>query len=71
MNNHNIIFIGLDTHKEFVEVVYIEDHRGAQPVHFGRVSSAKALIKKLARQFQSKYPNTQIPQCHLTLRLSR
>ncbi|WP_219621790.1 hypothetical protein, partial [Shewanella sp. GutDb-MelDb] len=30
MNKHNILFIGLDTHKEFVEVAYIEDQRGAQ-----------------------------------------
>ncbi|MCL1059027.1 hypothetical protein L2729_13680 [Shewanella gelidimarina] len=30
MNKHNILFIGLDTHKEFVEVTYIEDQRGAQ-----------------------------------------
>ena len=55
MNKHNILFIGLDTHKEFVEVAYIEDQRGVQAVHFGRVSSAKASITKLARQFQSKY----------------
>ena len=35
MNKHSILFIGLDTHKEFNEVSYIEEHRGAQPVHFG------------------------------------
>jgi len=29
MTKHNILFIGLDTHKEFVEVAYIEDNRGA------------------------------------------
>ena len=27
MTKHNILFIGLDTHKEFVEVAYIEDIR--------------------------------------------
>ena len=32
MNKHSILFIGLDTHKEFNEVAYIEEHRGAQ--HF-------------------------------------
>ncbi|ESP92502.1 IS110 family transposase [Pseudoalteromonas luteoviolacea] len=56
MTKHNILFIGLDTHKEFVEVAYIEEHRGSNPVHHGRVSSAKQAIIKLARQFQSKYP---------------
>ncbi|WP_024589328.1 MULTISPECIES: hypothetical protein [unclassified Pseudoalteromonas] len=28
MNKHSILFIGLDTHKEFNEVAYIEEHRG-------------------------------------------
>jgi len=60
MNKHNILFIGLDTHKEFIEVAYIEDQRGAKPVHFGRISSAKIAIKKLVRQFQSKYPNATL-----------
>ncbi|ALQ54763.1 hypothetical protein PI2015_1461 [Pseudoalteromonas issachenkonii] len=41
MNKHSILFIGLDTHKEFNEVAYIEEHRGAQPVHLGRFSSSK------------------------------
>lgn len=60
MIKHNILFIGLDTHKEFVEVAYIEDHYGAQSVHYGRVSSAKAFITKLAKQFQSKYPDATL-----------
>ncbi|BBN82259.1 IS110 family transposase [Pseudoalteromonas sp. A25] len=60
MTKHNILFIGLDTHKEFIEVAYIEDNRGAQPIHFGRISSAKAAIKKLIRQFESKYPNATL-----------
>jgi len=57
MTKHNILFIGLDTHKEFLEVAYIEDNRGAKPIHFGRISSAKLAIKKLIRQFESKYPH--------------
>lgn len=60
MNKHTILFIGLDTHKEFIEVAYIEDQRGAKSVHFGRISSAKIAIKKLVRQFQSKYPNATL-----------
>ena len=60
MTKHNILFIGLDTHKEFVEVAYIEDNRGAPPIHFGRISSAKLAIKKLIRQFESKYPHATL-----------
>ena len=55
MNKHSILFIGLDTHKEFNEVAYIEEHRGAQPVHLGRISSSKVAVQKLVRQFESKY----------------
>jgi len=60
MTKHSILFIGLDTHKEFIEVAYIEDQRGAKPVHFGRISSAKLTIKKLVRQFESKYPDVTL-----------
>ncbi|WP_199609534.1 IS110 family RNA-guided transposase [Flocculibacter collagenilyticus] len=60
MTKHNILFIGLDTHKAFVEVAYIEDNCGAQPIHFGRISSAKIAIKKLIRKFESKYPHATL-----------
>ena len=60
MNKHNILFIGLDTHKEFVEVAYIENQRGAKPVHLGRQPCSKVAINKLARQFESKYPNATL-----------
>ena len=33
MTKHNILFIGLDTHKEFIEVAYIEDNCGTTPSH--------------------------------------
>ena len=60
MNKHNILFIGLDTHKEFVEVAYIEDQRGAAPVHFGKQPCSKVALKKLARHFESKYPDATL-----------
>ena len=60
MNKHTILFIGFDTHKVFTEVAYIEDQRGAKPVHYGRISSAKGAIKKLVRQFESKYPQATL-----------
>jgi len=31
MIKHNILFIGLDTHKVSTEVAHIEDQRGAKP----------------------------------------
>lgn len=49
-----------DSHKEFNEVAYIEEHRGAQPVHLGRVSSSKMAVQKLVRQFESKYPGATL-----------
>ena len=60
MNKHNILFIGLDTHKEFNEIAYIEDQRGATPVHLGRQPCTKAGVKKLARQLESKYPDATL-----------
>lgn len=60
MKNHSIIFIGLDTHKEFTEVAYCEDRRGTDVAHLCRVSSAKASIVKLARQFESKFPQATL-----------
>ncbi|ASD69543.1 IS110 family transposase [Pseudoalteromonas piscicida] len=55
MNKHSTLFIALDTHKEFNEVAYIEEHRGANAVHLGRFSSSKLAVQKLVRQFESKY----------------
>ena len=37
-------FIGLDTHKEFHEVAYCEEKRGATPVHYGRILSSKVSV---------------------------
>ncbi len=48
MNKHSMIFIGLDTHKEFHEVAYCEEQRGAAPVHYGRIPSSKVSVKKAA-----------------------
>lgn len=60
MNKHNILFIGLDTHKTFTEVAYIEDARGAKSQHLGRILSNKSAFKKLVRQLQSKYPHATL-----------
>ena len=60
MNKHSMIFIGLDMHKEFHEVAYCEEQRGASAVHYGRIPSSKVSVKKLIRQFESKYPGATI-----------
>ena len=60
MSQDNILFIGLDTHKDFHEVAYCEGGRGVDPIHYGRISSSKISLKKLIRQFESKYPNTTL-----------
>ena len=60
MNKHSMIFIGLDTHKEFHEVAYCEEQRGATPVHYGRIPSSKVSVKKLLLQFESKYPGATL-----------
>lgn len=60
MNKHSILFLALDTHKEFHEVAYCEEQRGAAPVHYGRIPSSKVSVKKLIRQFESKYPGVTL-----------
>jgi len=60
MSKHNIVFIGMDTHKSFIEVAYIEDVRGVKPIHLGKIPSTKQAVKKLVRQFESKYPHATL-----------
>lgn len=60
MSKDNILFIGLDTHKAFTEVAYIEDHQGAKPVHHGKIPTTKIAIRKLIRGFESKYPKATL-----------
>jgi transposase len=60
MNKHSIIFLGLDTHKEFHEVAYCEEQRGATPVYYGCITTSKVRVKKLLRQFESKYPGATL-----------
>lgn len=60
MNNDTIIFIGMDTHKEFTEIAYSEYQREASIEHFGRIKTTKPAIKKFAKQMQSKYVNATL-----------
>ena len=53
MNKHSIIFLALDTHKEFHEVAYCEEQRGTHPVHYGRIPSSKASAKKPGKRIKT------------------
>lgn len=55
MKNDTIIYIGLDTHKEFTEVVYTGSARGTEFVHVGKVKTTKQGLVKLVRQLQSRH----------------
>jgi len=60
MKNDNIVFIGLDTHKEQTQVSYTLDHRTAEVNDLGRIQTTKTGFIKLARQLQSKYPHATL-----------
>ena len=60
MNKHSIIFLGLDTHKEFHDVAYCEEQRGSSALYYGHISLSNVRVKKLIRQFESKYPRTTL-----------
>lgn len=60
MEKDTIIFIGLDTHKELTEVVYIGELRSAKSVHLGKIKTTKQGLVKLARQMQSKHPKATL-----------
>ena len=57
MNNNSIIFIGLDTHKSFIQVAVLQDHRGAIPIHYGRIKSNKSALIKLSQNRHSPFLN--------------
>lgn len=60
MDKNSIVFVGLDTHKEFTEVVYCFDQRGSDFHPLGRIKSTKPAIAKLARNLQSKHPGATL-----------
>ena len=60
MTKHTITFIGLDTHKEFSEVVTILDQRDLDHESLGRIPSTRQAFTKLARRLQSNYPHSTL-----------
>jgi len=60
MRKDTLIFIGLDTHKESTEVAYVDDGRTSSCQHYGKKMTTKPALVKLARQFVSKYPDSDL-----------
>lgn len=60
MKNPNIVFIGMDTHKESTDISYVLEGHKEKPHHFGKISTNKQAMVKLVRQFQSKYPKATL-----------
>ncbi len=60
MNKDTLLFIGLDTHKEFTEVAYINDERGSMNQHYGKIQTTKPALIKLVRLLTSKFPKATL-----------
>lgn len=61
MNNNSMIFIGLDTHKNYDQVAYCEDERLSKPNHQG-LGWAKGLGPKpfiLCHTYLHPFPSQQ------------
>ena len=55
-----ILFIGLDTHKEFSTVAISGESREQHIEFLGKIKTNKQAYQKLARQLQSKYPHATL-----------
>ena len=60
MQNPNIAFIGMDTHKGHSSISYLQNGYGNDSVYFGQIKSINTALQKLARQLQSKFPNATL-----------
>ncbi|NRB39618.1 MAG: transposase [Pseudomonadales bacterium] len=60
MENPNIVFIGMDTHKVSSSISYVLDGFEQSPKHLGKIPSDKKSLEKLVRQMQSKYPKATL-----------
>ncbi len=53
MTKSNILFIGLDVHKESIEVALAEDGIGGEVRHYGKIGGTFAAVDKLLRKLVS------------------
>ena len=54
MSQSNILFVGMDVHKDSISVAYISDRPGAELVHYGTIGTQQYALDKLIRKLQSK-----------------
>jgi len=54
MTNSNILFIGLDVHKESIEVAIAEDGLSGEVRHYGKIGGSLSAVDKLVRKLTSK-----------------
>ncbi len=54
MNQCSTLFVGLDSHKDFISVAYAPDDRSAEVIFVGRIGTRQCDIDKLIRRLQSK-----------------
>jgi transposase len=50
----NILFIGLDVHKDSIAVAYVASDHGAEVTYLGTIGTRQTDIDQLARKLQSK-----------------
>lgn len=54
MKESSTLFVGLDSHKDFISVAYAPDDRSAEVIYLGRIGTSQRDIDKLVRWMQSK-----------------
>jgi len=60
MQHNTLMFVGMDTHKEFTEVAYSLDGRDEGTHRHDKIPTTKPALSKLARQLQGKYPHATL-----------
>ena len=54
MDECSTLFIGLDSHKDFISVAYAPEDRTAEVIYLGRIGTLQRDIDKMVRRMQSK-----------------
>lgn len=53
MDECSTLFIGLDSHKDFISVAYAPEDRTAEVIYLGRIGTLQRDIDKMVRRMQS------------------
>jgi transposase len=57
MGYSNMIYVGLDVHKESIAVAYVSEELGAEVVCLGTIGTRQCDLDTLVRKLQSKAPH--------------